>query len=190
MAPCSAATDGYRQVLLLNRKNGLGYDRQSDVEQSAPAFGADGQSLYTLFAGRIADPMGRRQRSVFEHRPRGFNSLIDQQRRWAFRRGDRGATIACPYGGWRRVDVGNLADQWKCWVTGVQRRRPGARRLVRLGAGVGFETLPTTPEFPMERWRRRVGRRLHSRWGAPGHGRQQRECDVKGYRQRIAHLVE
>ena len=43
-----AATDGYRQVVLLNRKTGSVTTWQSDVEQSAPAFGPDGQSLYTL----------------------------------------------------------------------------------------------------------------------------------------------
>ena len=43
-----AATDGYRQVLLLNRRTHSVTTWQSDVEQSAPAFGADGHSLYTL----------------------------------------------------------------------------------------------------------------------------------------------
>jgi WD40 repeat protein len=43
-----AATDGYRQVTLLNRRTGSLTTWQSDAEQSAPAFGSDGRSLYTL----------------------------------------------------------------------------------------------------------------------------------------------
>lgn len=43
-----AATDGYRQLVLLNRKTGSVTTWQSHVEQSAPAFGPNGHSLYTL----------------------------------------------------------------------------------------------------------------------------------------------
>lgn len=43
-----AATDGYRQVVLFDLRTGSTTTWQSDVEQSAPAFGPDGLSLYTL----------------------------------------------------------------------------------------------------------------------------------------------